>query len=164
MGAAAPIQAISIQSQTMPGMTVDASDDLYVADSGRQDVEEFSNAVTDPTFVRTLESAYTFEVQSLANDASGNLFVYLTPGAGHARAPRSTSFHHPLSETAHQRVPSCSGAWGITAEFHRRRGAVYFYAATRWGAWTFIRRWQTEPDPTFPSRYRMSQRLRSALS
>ncbi len=79
VGAAAPIQAISIQSQTMPGMTVDASDDLYVADSGRQDVEEFSNAVTDPTFVRTLESAYTFEVQSLANDASGNLFVYLTP-------------------------------------------------------------------------------------
>jgi hypothetical protein len=78
-GQAAPIQSIAFASTTMPGMAVDASTNLYVADQGLQDVQEFATAVRNPTHTRTLEGSYTFEVQSIATDGSGNLYAYLTP-------------------------------------------------------------------------------------
>jgi len=78
-GQAAPIQSITLLTTTMPGMAVDGSTNLYVADEGLWDVQEVSTSVRRPTHTRTLESTYTFEAQSLATDRAGNLYVYLTP-------------------------------------------------------------------------------------
>jgi len=78
-GSASPVQAISLTTTYMPTQTVDAADNLYVADTGSGEILEYSNAVNAPQFARELGSLYTYVAYSLATDSSANLYVYDAP-------------------------------------------------------------------------------------
>jgi len=101
-GKALPIQVIrySIPSDVI-GLAVDAADNLYVA-VNQAEVDEYTNAINDPTKSRVFKSTYTGQIHSIATDERGDLFIASTgasyelgrierysPAAGGSGAPSS---------------------------------------------------------------------------
>jgi hypothetical protein len=75
-GKAQPVQAIHFSTAAqLNGLAVDASDNLYVSGNYPSEVEEFSNAVVDPTRTRTFSGKYIGDIRSVATDSAADLFI-----------------------------------------------------------------------------------------
>ena len=76
MGDARPAQVIRYgRGGDLTALAVDAADNLYVANSGRNNVDEFANPIVNPTLTRTFRSAYIGKVHALATDREGDIFI-----------------------------------------------------------------------------------------
>jgi hypothetical protein len=74
-GDATPIQIIKLPNALpLSSMAVDANDNLYVLLDAEM-VQEYANAVTEPTPTRTFRQSSSLRFLSLALDDAGNLFL-----------------------------------------------------------------------------------------
>jgi hypothetical protein len=73
-GKAHPVQAIRLSNSAgLDGLAVDGNDNLYVA--GGSSVNEYANAIVDPTLTRTFSGKYLGTVRAIATDAAGDVFI-----------------------------------------------------------------------------------------
>jgi hypothetical protein len=102
-GKAVPLQLIHYpKPHWLMGLAADEEDNVFVDDS-TYEVDEFSNAITDPKRTRVFSGAYVGYAHSIATDANGNLYIGSTgvsykngrieryaPDAGGSGPPTST--------------------------------------------------------------------------
>src|SRR5581483_5836889 len=72
---ARPVQVIAFTMPTfVDGLTVDSQENLYVM-LNENSVEEYSNATTNPQLVRTFARMLNRNVQSIATDEAGDVYI-----------------------------------------------------------------------------------------
>ena len=75
-GRAQPVQTIRLANAAgTNGLAVDANDNLYVSENYPSEVDEYSNAIVNPTRTRTFSGQYLGGIRSVATDAAGDLFI-----------------------------------------------------------------------------------------
>jgi len=73
-GKAHPVQAIRFSNAArLDGLAVDRNDNLYIG--GGSVVNEYSNALADPTLTRTFSGKYLGTVRAIATDSRGDIFI-----------------------------------------------------------------------------------------